>query len=235
MSSIQTPSSQAYGLEVIPFPCCLIQVDGNIVASNGLANALFGIDVNATRSCTLQSHLQADDAAALLGALWSSSDPFELDCRVSDTSGTSRWFMLSARPIESSSVSTWLCSFIDIHARKAHEIALARELRIRDGMFDASVDCIKVITADGSLTHMNSAGCQALGVSADSPFGMTWVDLLPESVREPGKHAMAMARAGHPARFPGSSQLPGEPPRYFFVESEVGVGSKFRICLPECV
>ncbi len=44
---------------------------------------------------------------------------------------------------------------------------------------------------------------------------MTRVDLLPESVRAPGRHAVAVAREGRVAPFPGSSQLPGEPPRYW--------------------
>jgi PAS domain S-box-containing protein len=198
---------QGTDLEAIPFACCRLQADGAIFDINASAGALL-IDIAALQAC-----IHADDIASLLASLASAGLAFQADCRMHMPQGAYRWFMLDARRGHAN--DAWLCCFIDIDERKSHEERLRRELEIRNGMLDASADCIKVITSDGLLTHMNRAGCDALGVLADSAFGMTWVNLLPESVRESGRAAVALARAGEVARFPGSSQLPGETPRYW--------------------
>ncbi len=77
-------------------------------------------------------------------------------------------------------------------------------------MLDASADCIKVISVDGMLLTMNRAGCLALGVAEESGFGMPWLPLLPEGVHEAGTEAIATAREGQGARFPGQSVHAGK-------------------------
>lgn len=77
-------------------------------------------------------------------------------------------------------------------------------------MLDATLDCIKILSIDGRLLDMNRAGCLALGVSADSGFGMPWLPLLPESVRKAGVEALHKAAAGESARFPGWSEAEGK-------------------------
>lgn len=76
---------------------------------------------------------------------------------------------------------------------------------LQKAMLDATPDCIKVVSLDGKLLKMNLAGCVALGVPADSAFGMPWLPLLPEEVRPQGEVALQRAAAGHAARFPGKS------------------------------
>jgi PAS domain S-box-containing protein len=206
MTSIfQEQEPQRAGLEPVPLPCCRMSVDGVIVDINVMGRALLAGD-------SVHRCLHRDDADEVLRALRSPQPSFELDCRVSDAQGAYRWHLLRA---QIKGGDSWLCCFVDIDARKRREINLSHELRIRNDMLSASVDCIKVITADGTLTHMNRAGCEALGVPQTSPFGMTWLDLLPEPVRAEGAKAIEIARRGEPARFPGSSQLPGETPRYW--------------------
>jgi PAS domain S-box-containing protein len=211
-SILKDNNAQALDLEALPFPCCLIHFDGSLADTNEPGRALLGQTCHA-----LNDRLHVEDIAVVSSGLSSPERTFDADCRVQHDQGVYRWFMLRARRIEraAQAASMWLCCFVDIDARKTREIELSRELSIRRDMLDASVDCIKVITADGLLTHMNRAGCDALGLTEDSPFGMTWVDLLPESVRASGREAVAIARRGEAARFPGSSQLPGEPPRYW--------------------
>jgi len=72
-------------------------------------------------------------------------------------------------------------------------------------MLDASADCIKVISLNGDLLTMNRAGCLALGIPIESNFGMPWLPLLPDSIREAGSEAIAEARQGRSARFSGMS------------------------------
>lgn len=73
-------------------------------------------------------------------------------------------------------------------------------------MLNATPDCIKVLSVDGTLLTMNKAGCLALGVPEDSKFGMPWLPLLPESVHQLGREALRKAAGGSNARFPGQSQ-----------------------------
>ena len=75
-------------------------------------------------------------------------------------------------------------------------------------MLNVSIDCIELIDLDGNLQHLNRAGCLALGVPEDSGFGMPWLPLLAEDVREAGEQALARARAGASARFAGRSVTP---------------------------
>ncbi|MFT4117489.1 PAS domain-containing protein [Bradyrhizobium sp.] len=76
---------------------------------------------------------------------------------------------------------------------------------IQMAMLDATPDCIKVLSTDGKLLTMNRAGRNALGVPANSKYGMEWLDLLPEEVRPAGRRALGKAAAGNAARFPGQS------------------------------
>lgn len=72
-------------------------------------------------------------------------------------------------------------------------------------LLDVCIDCIKVITPDGILLHMNKAGCDALGVSPDSGFGMPWVPLLQPAIHDEAYAAVNRARGGETARFEGRS------------------------------
>lgn len=77
-------------------------------------------------------------------------------------------------------------------------------------MLDASPDCIKVLSVDGTVLSMNRAGRTALGVPEDSNFGMAWLPLLAESVHQAGRAALLKAAHGQSARFPGQSLADGQ-------------------------
>jgi PAS domain-containing protein len=79
---------------------------------------------------------------------------------------------------------------------------------LQKAMLDARPDCIKVLSVDGKLLTMNRAGCLALNVPEESKFGMPWLPLLPEDVRQLGMEALQKAAQGHSARFPGRSESP---------------------------
>jgi two-component sensor histidine kinase len=70
---------------------------------------------------------------------------------------------------------------------------------------DGCVDCIKVVAPSGHLLHMNTAGCQALGVDPEGQFGMPWVPMLHPSIHAAAYDALRHAVAGNTARFEGLS------------------------------
>ncbi len=140
--------------------------------------------------------------------------PFVGECRFRHRSGDHRWFRVEVRVQLDNrrKVVRWIGSCTDIQEQRARQQALEESTTLQRDMLDISVDCIKVINPDGSLTTMNKSGCLALGVSKDSGFGMRWLNLLPKEVHKRGGRALAMARQGKNARFPGLSQLPGQKP-----------------------
>lgn len=88
----------------------------------------------------------------------------------------------------------------------AHPKAPEIDPSMQSQMLKYSVDCIKLVRHDGTLEYMNRAGCVALGVSEfEQRFGMPWLDLLPEDVREAGREKLPIALAGVPSTFPGRS------------------------------
>lgn len=204
---------------MLQMPACLLDEDANIISTNaawrGLGPAGNGGCVAWAESVfpedrdTARAHFRA---AALAG------NPTQLECRLLDDRGVFRWFLLDLQPVhddDAARENRWLCVATDIHTLKLREIDLERRASNQTDMLDVSVDCIKLITPDGAVVHMNRAGCRALGVSEDSGFGMPWLPLLAAEVREEGERALATARAGEFARFSGKSVLPGQNPQYW--------------------
>ncbi|MDQ8700556.1 PAS domain-containing protein [Hyphomicrobium sp. LHD-15] len=146
-----------------------------------------------------------------------SEELLEADVRLEHSVDGFRWFLFRARPRldEGGAVMEWLCVLTDIHQIKLRKLGLVQKSRAQADMLNASVDCIKMIERDGTLSQMNKAGCVALNVSEETGFGMEWLGLLPEEVHSIGKLALAEALAGKSARFPGVSKLPNERPRYW--------------------
>ncbi|MBF0869409.1 GGDEF domain-containing protein [Gluconobacter japonicus] len=91
-----------------------------------------------------------------------------------------------------------------------HDLQLRQDLDRLTLMLDASVDCIKLLSCDGTLLRMNRSGCEALGLEhGKTTFGMKWLELLPQDVRARGRRALSRARQGFKASFSGRSELPG--------------------------
>ncbi|GBR46896.1 sensor histidine kinase [Gluconobacter roseus] len=137
--------------------------------------------------------------------------------RIRYPDGQYRWFLLRIihRAAPGCDIPSRLLILTDIHEQKRREKALLQKADIRDRMLNVSVDCIKEIATDGTLVHMNAAGCDALGVDSTSGFGMRWLDLLPPEAQAPGNAALRDAAEGQNVRFVGASQLPGQPVRHW--------------------
>lgn len=155
-----------------------------------------------------------EPASGKLASAIETSETRDVECRLANAAGHFRWFILSLQP-RGQPGGGCLCSATDIHAQRQREQELAIRASMRTAMRDGSVDCIKFISPDGRLIHVNRAGCQALGIAQGSKFGMPWLSLLPEEVRPAGEAALAQARRGTPARFAGRSELPDQPVRHW--------------------
>ncbi|WP_081629301.1 PAS domain-containing protein [Methylopila sp. M107] len=198
-------------LDVLHMPVCQLSDAGVILRFNQAWRWL--VEDAFEGQPLIQSILPEDRYHALsqFRSIDEEQEAQDIECRVMTGRNSSRWHLLSLRP----SQDGWLCVATDIHALKHREAELERRAAVQSQMLDVSVDCIKLISLDGALLHMNKAGCQALGVEEQSGFGMPWLGLLPESVRRDGEQALRAARTGRSARFAGSSVLDGQEPQYW--------------------
>ncbi|KAA0968978.1 PAS domain-containing protein [Aureimonas fodinaquatilis] len=139
----------------------------------------------------------------------------EREVRLKTDRGPDRWFTLSTRLQSVDGSYFWLHVLKDIHEQKFLQRELERKNRLQTGVMKASVDCIAVIRPNGALSHMNQAGCEALGLEHDSGFGMNWLELFPVDMQEEASKAFTIARRGESARFLSVSRLPGADPVYW--------------------
>ncbi|MDN5435215.1 MAG: diguanylate cyclase, partial [Acinetobacter sp.] len=118
-----------------------------------------------------------------------------------------QWFLLIAQStVYKQQFFDWTITCTNIHERATLLRETSESLKANTDMLDVSVDCIKIITPDGYVSHMNKSGCIALlGQEKVKTFGMEWLGLLPPEVREQGKKAIKEAAKGKNARFAGKS------------------------------
>ena len=216
----QPDSAQVTLVELLQSPACLLNGAGGIVRLNAAWGELAGRPGDACDVMPWAQLICPEDrhtALAHFRTVTISGNRATFECRLSDRQSTARWHLLSLQSIdeELTTERRWLCIGTDIHELKRREIDLERLASIQTDMLNISADCIKLISLDGTLVHMNRAGCRALGVPDTSAFGMSWLQLLPEDVRAAGTEALAAVRAGTPARFAGRSALPGQRVRFW--------------------
>ncbi len=210
-------------LDALPDPTWLARVDQGTFF-NAAARLHFGADddradwleyVHTEERCAVET---AWDSAREAGL------PLNVFCRLpSGGDADYRWFqirgslLLPRLPTDEPS-RTWLLvasDVHDLHDARARSLVMRKRLHNQAAMLDASIDCIKAISPDGQLIDMNKSGCLALDVSPSSGFGMDWLGLLPEDVHRDGRVALEAARRGKLGRFPGRSELPGQPPQHW--------------------
>lgn len=156
-----------------------------------------------------------------LMALWrnalANTQSFHKNCRIKHCELGYRMCRLQVNfPAVEQPLYQWLISIADIHEEYEKQLLLNQHIAQQNKMLDASLDCIKILTPDGSVIHMNRSGCLALGVPIDEKnFGMPWLSLLPAEVRTAGKEALHLAASGQNARFSGKSHVPGQALQYW--------------------
>ena len=215
---ITTANCEAF--DYLPDPVAVLSARGKYEHFNKAWKAQAVPLGNVFTSNDWVSCIHEDDRQALEAFLYkdySSTQVIETELRIGSPSSGYEWFLLRSAPHanEYGKIVFRLHILTNLHAKKEKEIFLHRTARERDALLNASSDCIKLINLDGTLAHMNSAGCTALCVDPNSGFGMEWLPLLPPEISEPGLEALDQARNGVCNQFLGMSQAPGEDPRYW--------------------
>ena len=140
-----------------------------------------------------------------------SGNGFERECRLRHHSGEYRWFLMMVCHQLYDGVDQWYVTCTDVHQRVTEYHETADSLKAHTDMLDVSVDCIKIVRPNGTVSHMNKSGCVALlGQERVKKFDMPWLSLLPEDVRQRGQRAINDAAKGKNARFAGMSTSAGK-------------------------
>ncbi len=204
-------------LDALPQMAAMVH-DGVPVQVNALWRQFFGGEAVLESSLDWLMRVHAEDRALALAQWRSFLDLGHVpafECRLRDDTGTDRWFEIRLGS-PGTKVPLRAVTMTDVSDRHQLRQRMEHSLHQQDRMLDASSDCIKLINLDGTLQHMNRAGCLALGVPVDErEFGMQWLELLPADNRARGRRALLQAGRGQPARFAGKSLLHGQSPQFW--------------------
>lgn len=182
---------------------------GDAVYGNTALREYLGAE-QSLQDCEWLKFVYQEDAEHLYN-LWNNAQKtgrkFEKECRIRDVNDQYHWFLFVAQShIGNGREFDWTITCTNIHERALMLRETADTLRAHTDMLDVSVDCIKIVRPNGTVSHMNRSGCIALlGQEKVKKFDMEWLSLLPPEVRDKGQIAITSAAKGKNARFAGMS------------------------------
>jgi diguanylate cyclase (GGDEF)-like protein/PAS domain S-box-containing protein len=131
---------------------------------------------------------------------------YDTEYRLRHHSGAFRWVRARAAPERDASgrIVRWYGTCSDVHDRVRAEGALQENRSLKQSVFDASADCIKILAPDGTLEFMNDPGLAAMEIETiDQVRGRDWVSFWDAADQAAVREAIAGALAGHPRRLTG--------------------------------
>ncbi|WP_250852348.1 sensor domain-containing diguanylate cyclase [Acinetobacter sp. ANC 5414] len=151
--------------------------------------------------------------------LWQQARPtqqnFEKECRIKHHEKGYRVCLIAVQHPQNLDNTEWLMTATDIHDHYLKQFELNQQVHVQSKMLDASLDCIKLLTPDGRVSHRNRSDGLPLSVSfSEKKFGMPWLNLLPDNVQNSGQQALTHVAKGKNARFDGMSAISGQTPQY---------------------
>ena len=217
LSKGQISDALKFAFDLLPH---LVWVTGVTVSyANSALKQYIGVENNDIPENEWMKFIHPEDAEHIYN-LWThaqkTGQKFEKECRIKNVHTSEyEWFLLLAKSMSSHTVDlNWMVTCTNINERAALLRETSDMLRAHTDMLDVSVDCIKIVRPNGTVSHMNRSGCLALlGREREKKFGMKWLDLLPPEVRNKGQKAINDAIKGKNGRFAGISGM-GEGRQY---------------------
>lgn len=143
-------------------------------------------------------------------ALWreclTTGEPYEIQYRLRHRSGDHRWVLSRAVPErdEHGAILRWHGTCTDIHRQVSAETAKRESEALHRSILDASADCIKMISLNGTVEVMNAPGVCALELDDfEAIRGKDWASLWPAASQDVVARSVRDAGCGQTARFTG--------------------------------
>ena len=150
--------------------------------------------------------------------LWQQARPtqqnFEKECRIKHHEKGYRVCLIAVQHPQNLDNTEWMMTATDIHDHHLKQFELNQQVHAQSKMLDASMDCLKLLTPDSRVTHINRSGGLVLGVPlSEKKFGRPWLNLLPDNIQNSGQQALTHIAKGKNARFDGMSVISGQTPQ----------------------
>ena len=222
VSNVQLPTetlmSQAL-LDELPQPIWVKSKQNQYYYNQAICQYL-GKNLNQHEIIFWQNFIHPEDFEHFI-VLWQQAlltqHDFAKECRIKHAQKGYRFCLISVQhhPKNLNNFA-WMVTVSDIHEHYLKQLELAHQVTVKSQMLDASLDGITMLTADGRVSDMNRSACLALGVSVNAKkFGMSWLNLLPESMRNSGQNAFNHAIKGENSHFDGMMVIAGQPAQYW--------------------
>jgi diguanylate cyclase (GGDEF)-like protein/PAS domain S-box-containing protein len=147
-------------------------------------------------------------------------EPYEIEYRLRHHSGEYRWVLGRANPERNrqGEIVRWYGTCTDIHEGVLAKQAWHETRTVQEGILDSSADCIKLISADGTIEFMNEPGIRSMELeSIEIVLGKPWVSLWPAESQSDVQAAIEVARSGSVSRFSGFCPTASGKPRWWDV------------------
>lgn len=222
VSNVQLPTetltSQAL-LDELPQPIWVKSKQNQYYYNQAICQYL-GKNLNQHEIIFWQNFIHPEDFEHFI-VLWQQAlltqHDFAKECRIKHAQKGYRFCLISVQhhPKNLNNFA-WMVTVNDIHEHYLKQLELVHQVTVKSQMLDASLDGITMLTADGRVSDMNRSACLALGVSINAKkIGLSWLNLLPESMRNSGQNAFNHAIKGENSHFDGMMVIAGQPAQYW--------------------
>ncbi len=146
--------------------------------------------------------------------------PYEIKYRLRHHSGEYRWVLGRANPEknERGKIVRWHGTCTDIHEGVSALQNWHETRALQESLLDASADCIKLISPDGTIVFMNDPGLRTMELkSLETVQGTPWTSLWPTESRLAVQESIDVARSGRVSRFSGYCPTASGKPRWWDV------------------
>ena len=182
---------------------------GHVEPNTGTLDAAVHPDDRAARNAALDAHLRGD------------TPQYVSEHRIRMRTGGHVWVLDRGKVVARDALGRPLRMVgaqSDLTARRAADAALEREAHLRQSLFEASADCVKLLALDGRVQAINESGLRLL--EAERAATLEGVELA-ALWSEPGatrlREAVRTAAAGEGARFQGFCPTHKGTPRWWDV------------------
>ncbi len=151
--------------------------DGTIGYFNDQLAQYAGVPENPSEPIKLTSLVHPDDRRSVVTASARAAakpEPFSIECRICSATGTYRWFLVRAAPVQDGDAIRWFGIATDIDDRKQLSAAVANSRRRLQRILEGISDCYFAIDRQSRIVALNTRAADWFGRPADLLIGVDY-------------------------------------------------------------